>query len=116
MAAAVGPLGAGSTVNSEVFERRAPVWTYMKSKGLYVGGQVDGTIIVERTSENEHFYGVKKIRNKQILAGEFQPPMGSVAQLWGTLQAAEGKPCDESRPPRYGELSPLDYELTSKGN
>jgi len=111
VSAAVGPLGAGSTVDSEVFKRRAPVWTYTKSKGLYVGVQVDGTIVVERTSENEHFYGVKKIRNKQILAGEVQPPMGSVAQLWGTLQAAEGKPRNESRLPRYGELSPLEYEL-----
>ena len=88
VSAAVGPLGAGSTVDSEVFERLAPVWTYTKSKGLYVGVQADGTIIVEWTSENEHFYGIKKIRNKQILAGEFQPLMGSVVQL---RDAASGR-------------------------
>ena len=111
VSAAVGPLGAGGTVDSEVFKRQAPVWTYTKSKGLYVGGQVDGTIIAERTSENERFYGVEKIRNQQILAGEVQPPMGSVAQLWEMLQAAEGKPHDESRLPRHGELSPGDHEL-----
>lgn len=111
VSAAVGPLGAGSTVDSEIFKRQAPVWTYTKSKGLYVGVQVDGTIIAERTSENERFYGVPKIRNKQILAGEVQPPMGSVASLWEMLQAAEGKPHDESRLPSFGGLSPGDHEL-----
>jgi lipid-binding SYLF domain-containing protein len=29
----------------------------MKSKGLYAGVAVDGTIIIERTDENERFYG-----------------------------------------------------------
>ncbi len=74
VSAAVGPLGGGSMLDSEVIKRQAPVWTYIKSKGLYVGVQVDGTIIVERTGENERFYGVEKIRNVQILKGEVQPP------------------------------------------
>ncbi|KAK0286349.1 hypothetical protein LTR35_004784 [Friedmanniomyces endolithicus] len=69
ISAAVGPLGGGSTVDSEVFKRQSAVWTYTKSKGLYLGVQIDGTIIVERTSENERFYGIEKVRNKEILAG-----------------------------------------------
>ena len=111
VSAAVGPLGGGSTVGSEVFKRQAPVWTYTKSKGLYVGVQVDGTIIAERTSENERFYGVEKIRNKQILAGEVQPPMGSVVQLWEMLQAAEGNDHDQNKLPPPYEKSPGDHEL-----
>lgn len=111
VSAAVGPLGGGSTVDSEVFKRQAPVWTYTKSKGLYVGIQVDGTIIVERTSENERFYRVEKIRNKQILAGEVQPPPGSMVQLWETLQAAEGNAHDNSKLPPPGEKAPGDHEL-----
>ena len=111
VSAAVGPLGGGSTVDSEVFKRQAPVWTYTKSKGLYVGVQVDGTVIVERTSENERFYGVEKIRNKQILAGEVQPPTGSVVELWETLQAAEGKTHDQSKLPPPNVKSPGDHEL-----
>ncbi|KAI9677785.1 MAG: hypothetical protein M1822_008097 [Bathelium mastoideum] len=111
VSAAVGPLGGGSTVDSEVFKRQAPLWTYTKSKGLYVGVQVDGTVVVERTSENERFYGIEKIRNKQILAGEVQPPAGSVVQLWETLQAVEGKAHDQSKLPPPNEKSPGDHEL-----
>ena len=36
VSAAVGPLGGGSTVDTEIFKRPTPVWTYTKSKG-YVG-------------------------------------------------------------------------------
>ncbi|KAK5127885.1 hypothetical protein LTR85_005002 [Meristemomyces frigidus] len=111
VSAAVGPLGGGSTVDSEVFQRQAPVWTYTKSKGLYVGVQIDGTIIVERTGENERFYHVEKVRSKQILAGEVQPPPGSVVQLWETLQAAEGNAYDERQLPPPYEKSPGDHEL-----
>lgn len=111
VSAAVGPLGGGSTVDSEVFKRQSPVWTYTKSKGLYVGVQVDGTVIAERTSENERFYHVEKIRNKQILAGEVQPPMGSCVELWEMLQAAEGSSYDERKVPPPYEKSPGDHEL-----
>lgn len=111
VSAAVGPLGGGSMVDSEIFKRQAPVWTYTKSKGLYVGVQIDGTIIVERTGENERFYGVEKIRNKQILAGQVQPPPGSMVPLWETLQAAEGHPHDQSRLPPPNVKSPGDLEV-----
>ncbi|KAK5108827.1 hypothetical protein LTR62_007801 [Meristemomyces frigidus] len=107
--AAVGPLGGGSTVDSEIFSRQAPVWTYTKSKGLYVGVQIDGTVIVERTSENERFYSVAGVRHKDILGGRVQPPGGSVVQLWETLQACEGNAYDQSRLPPPG--APSDREL-----
>lgn len=111
VSAAVGPLGGGSTIDSEVFKRRAPVWTYTKSKGLYLGVQVDGTVIAERTAENERFYGIEKLRNTQILAGNVQPPPGSVTQLWETLQAAEGQPHNTSDLPPPYEPSPGDREV-----
>jgi hypothetical protein len=111
ISAAVGPLGGGSMLDSEVFKRQAPVWTYTKSKGLYLGVQVDGTIIVERTGENERFYSTEKIRNKQILAGEVSPPIGSVVQLWETLQAAEGATHDQSKLPPPNVKSPGDLEV-----
>jgi lipid-binding SYLF domain-containing protein len=111
ISAAVGPLGGGTGMDSEVFKRQAPVWTYTKSKGLYLGVQVDGTIIVERTGENERFYGVDKIRNKQILTGEVQPPTGSVVQLWETLQASEGAAHDQSKLPPASVKSPGDFEV-----
>ena len=78
---------------------------------LYVGVQVDGTAIVERTSENEKFYNVEKVRNKQILAGQVQPPAGAVTQLWETLQAAEGHSYDNSKLPSANLKSPGDLEV-----
>src|ERR1700761_3317169 len=111
ISASVGPLGGGSMVDSEVFKRQAPVWTYTKSKGLYVGVQVDGTIIVERTSENERFYHVEKVRNTQILSGSVQAPPGTVVQLWETLQAAEGHSHDQSKLPPPNVRSPGDHEV-----
>ena len=110
VSAAVGPVGRGANVESEL-QRPAPVWTYTKSRGLYVGVQVDGTVIVERTSENERFYGIEGVRNKQILAGQVQPPMSSTVQLRETLQACEGVSHDETKLPPVGEKSPGDYDL-----
>ena len=110
LSAAVGPLGGGSTVDSEVFKRQSPVWTYTKSKGLYLGVQIDGTIIVERTTENERFYGVDKVRNKEILAGQIRPPQGVLVSLWETLQACEGHSYDQSKLPPPGP-APGDMEL-----
>lgn len=111
VSAAVGPVGKGGTVEADL-QHPAPVWAYTKSRGLYVGIQVDGTVIAERTSENERFYGIEDIRNNQILAGQVQPPMGSVVQLWETLQACEGSAHDESKLPRAGEQIPGDQELS----
>ncbi|KAK0345485.1 hypothetical protein LTR91_021462 [Friedmanniomyces endolithicus] len=111
ISAAVGPLGGGSTVDSEVFRRQSAVWTYTKSKGLYLGVQIDGTIIVERTSENERFYGIEKVRNKEILAGRVRPPQGgTLVSLWETLQACEGHSYDQSKLPPPGP-APGDLEL-----
>jgi lipid-binding SYLF domain-containing protein len=52
-----GPVGAGGVVESEVMKDRKPLWSYMKSRGLYGGVQLDGTIIIERNDENARFYG-----------------------------------------------------------
>lgn len=76
LSAAVGPLGGGTNAGVDL-QHPAPVWSYTKAKGLYIGVQIDGTVIVERTSENERFYGVENIKNKQILAGDVSMPAGT---------------------------------------
>lgn len=111
ISAAVGPLGGGSQVESNVLKKPAAVWTYTKSKGLYVGVQVDGTVVVERTSENEAFYHRAGVRHQEILSGQVTPPPGSCVQLWETLQAAEGNNYDPTRLPPPSEKSPGDHEV-----
>lgn len=108
ISAAVGPLGGGGTVDSEVFKRQSPVWAYTKSRGLYLGVQVDGTVIVERHKENEQFYKVPGIKSTQILSGEIKSPPGLATQLWETLQAAEGHDHNVNLLPPAN--SPSDYQ------
>ncbi|KAF2168724.1 hypothetical protein M409DRAFT_20742 [Zasmidium cellare ATCC 36951] len=111
VSAAVGPLGGGRQLDSEVVKRQSPVWTYMKSKGLYVGVQIDGTVIAERDRENERFYGINGLRHARILAGDVQIPPGSMVQLWETLQAAEGESHDANKLPPPGVGAPGDYDV-----
>jgi lipid-binding SYLF domain-containing protein len=111
VSAAVGPVGAGGALDSEVFRRRAPVWSYVKSRGLYVGVQIDGTVVAERKGENERFYGVEKVAGARILAGDVTPPPGAFVTLWETLQAIEGRAHDQSKLPPPGEPSPGDHVL-----
>lgn len=70
-----------------------PVFSYVKSRGFYVGVQVDGTVIVERKDANAAFYG-GTVRVEQILRGEVpvqggQWPAGARV-LHDVLRGAEG--------------------------
>ncbi|OKL62260.1 hypothetical protein UA08_02803 [Talaromyces atroroseus] len=89
MSVTAGPVGAGGILDSEVHKRQAPIWTYMKSRGFYAGVQVDGTIIIERTDENERFYG-RKLSVHEILAGKVTRPPDSIRTLMQTIKAAQG--------------------------
>ncbi|KAK0888093.1 hypothetical protein LTR02_016621 [Friedmanniomyces endolithicus] len=63
-----GPVGAGALLETELHKRQAPIFTYLKSRGFYAGVQIDGTVIIERSDENERFYG-HRYPVKEILAG-----------------------------------------------
>lgn len=111
VSAAAGPVGMGGVLDSEVHKRQAPIWTYMKSKGLYAGVAVDGTIIIERTDENERFYG-ERISVTDILAGKARHPPASIKSLLQTVKAAQGDvDVDESLVAPPGE-TPGDIELS----
>ncbi|KAI9676189.1 MAG: hypothetical protein M1817_000934 [Caeruleum heppii] len=85
----VGSVGAGAMVDSEVHARQSPSLSYIKSRGVFAGIGVDGTIIVERTDENERFYG-EKIGVLDILAGKAQHPPPEIKVLTETVRAAQG--------------------------
>lgn len=106
---AAGPVGAGGVLDTEVHKRQAPIFTYMKSRGFYAGVQIDGTIVIERTDENERFYG-QRIGVKDILAGNVQYPPLEVKRLLETIKAAQGDTdVDESILP--DQPPPSDYEI-----
>lgn len=108
VSAVAGPVGMGGVLESEVHKRQAPIFTYLKSRGFYAGVQVDGTIIIERTDENERFYG-QKIPVADILAGKARHPPREIKMLMDTVRAAEGQMVDDELLPH--EAPPGDYEL-----
>ncbi|KAI6714745.1 hypothetical protein JHW43_002713 [Diplocarpon mali] len=85
-----GPVGAGGIVESELLKDRKPVLSYVKSRGLYGGLQVDGTIIVERNDENAKFYG-ERLPIKDILAGNIKDIPAETRMLIETVKLAEGR-------------------------
>jgi len=85
-----GPLGAGGIVESELLKYRKPVFSYMKSRGLYGGVQLDGTIIVERNDENARFYG-ERIGINDILAGNLKRVNPETRMLLEVVKEAEGR-------------------------
>ncbi|KAL2825769.1 hypothetical protein BDW59DRAFT_70046 [Aspergillus cavernicola] len=106
---AAGPVGIGGVLESEVHKRRAPIWTYVKSRGLYAGAQIDGTILIERNDENERFYG-RKVSVKEIMSGHVRAEDSSVRMLTHTLYSAQGdKPFDQTPSgPSPSDLAPGD--------
>lgn len=94
MALAAGPVGG--TANTKKVK---PVWIYTKSKGIYGGLTVDGTVVKERTDANADFYG-SNVTAAQILKGEIAPQEGAskwpagARQLIEVLKMTDGKGAD----------------------
>lgn len=111
---AAGPIGAGGVLETELHKRQAPIFTYMKSRGFYAGVQIDGTIVIERTDENERFYG-QRIGARDILSGKVRYPPTEVKRLLETIKAAQGDAdVDESFLPT--EAPPGDFEVVEDGH
>ncbi|KAH6642857.1 hypothetical protein C7974DRAFT_386274 [Boeremia exigua] len=111
ISAVAGPAGVGGIIDTEVHKRQSPLFTYIKSRGFYAGLQLDGTIVIERTDENERFYG-ERIGVKDILAGKARHPPYEIKRLMETLKSAQGDTdVDESLIP--DEASPADFEVTA---
>ncbi|GAA5844205.1 hypothetical protein JCM3766R1_000967 [Sporobolomyces carnicolor] len=86
LAAAAGPIGVGGAVNTALVNP-SPVFTYSKSKGLFAGVSLEGTVLIERKDANEAFYG-QPIPAVDLLSGKVPPPEAASA-LYETIEAAE---------------------------
>ncbi|OMJ26536.1 SH3 domain-containing protein [Smittium culicis] len=71
VAIAAGPLGRSVEAGGAVLNP-APVFSYSKTKGLFAGASLEGSVIIERKGTNERFYG-KKVRAYELLSGEIEP-------------------------------------------
>ncbi|CAM1502756.1 Fc.00g075320.m01.CDS01 [Cosmosporella sp. VM-42] len=87
---AVGPVGTGGHLESAVSKTVRPMWSYMKSRGLWVGLQIDGTIVVSRGDANSLFYEERGITARRILQDDVAWPLGA-KPLFEVLKAIEGR-------------------------
>lgn len=114
ISAVAGPVGMGGIVDTEVHKRQSPVFTYLKSRGFYAAVQMDGTVIIERSDENERFYG-QRLPAKDILAGKAQSREWELRVLMETLKSAQGDTkIDQALLP--AEPPPADYEVVEDGH
>lgn len=106
---AIGPTDSSESVDSD-HQWQAPVWTYLKSRGFYAVVPMNGTVIIERTDENERFYG-GKIGVGDILAGKARYPAREIKSLIETIKAAQGEEdFDERALPKEGAPGDIQFD------
>ncbi|KAK0202034.1 hypothetical protein DFS33DRAFT_1351628 [Desarmillaria ectypa] len=91
ISAAAGPIGTGGSVQASL-AHPAPMFSYSKSKGLFAGLSLEGTVLIERKDANREFYG-SPVPARDILGGRVPPPEVA-SKLYEIIEAAEG--LDES--------------------
>ncbi|KAI0314080.1 DUF500-domain-containing protein [Amylostereum chailletii] len=87
VSAAAGPIGTGGSVQASL-AHPAPMFSYSKSKGLFAGLSLEGTVLIERKDANKAFYG-SSIPARDILGGRVPPPEVA-SRLYEIIEAAEG--------------------------
>ncbi|KFZ25378.1 hypothetical protein V502_00144 [Pseudogymnoascus sp. VKM F-4520 (FW-2644)] len=116
ISAVAGPVGVGGVLENDGKWKQInrPVFTYLKSRGFYAGVQLDGTIIIERTDENERFYG-ERVSAANILAGKVRFVPRETKMLLETLKLAEGRSDydEELMEELEGQPAPGDVDVES---
>ena len=77
---AAGPVGRAAEAD---VTPRAAVYTYSKTKGLFIGASLEGAVIGTRKGANERYYG-RSVSAYDILHGRIAAPAGG-ANLRATL-------------------------------
>ncbi|CAZ83292.1 unnamed protein product [Tuber melanosporum] len=71
---AAGPVGRNAEASGAASLRSiAGIFSYSKTKGLFAGVSLEGSVIVERKDANKKFYG-GNVSAKQLLSGSIGPP------------------------------------------
>jgi lipid-binding SYLF domain-containing protein len=88
LSVSAGPIGMGTEVSSSIYERSA-MYSYTNSKGFFAGVSLEGTVIMERKGDNEHFYK-KDVSAKDILSGEVNSKALNNNRLYDVIKRIEG--------------------------
>ena len=89
---AVGPLGRnGEAIGSlNTSGKVAAMYSYSKTRGLFGGVSIEGSVIVERQDANAQAYRTD-VTAKQLLSGAIPPPEWA-SSLVKTLESCTGMP------------------------
>jgi lipid-binding SYLF domain-containing protein len=92
LSVSAGPVGFGQEYSGSLYDR-APLYSYSKSKGLFAGVSVQGTIIIERKDANKEFYG-QDVSVGEILTGKFKAEKdqkSTLSVLYESIKKAEDR-------------------------
>ncbi|EIE83702.1 hypothetical protein RO3G_08407 [Rhizopus delemar RA 99-880] len=71
---AAGPIGRNAEASgSASLKHIAAIYSYSKTRGLFAGVSLEGSVVVTRSDANEKFYG-KRVTAKELLNGTVSPP------------------------------------------
>lgn len=117
LSVAVGPLGRNAegsgTLNSK--GKTAALYSYSKTKGLFGGVSIEGSIIVERQDANRQAYG-QDFTAKQLLSGMVEPPSwaGELIEVLKThIGMPGGRAWIDDHPDELGRYSEDEQEAES---
>ncbi|KAI7892738.1 uncharacterized protein EV154DRAFT_503953 [Mucor mucedo] len=71
---AAGPIGRNAEASgSASLKHIAAIYSYSKTRGLFAGVSLEGSVVVTRGDANEKFYG-QRVTAKELLSGVIAPP------------------------------------------
>jgi len=70
--AAAGPIGRTGAADTDI-AMHAEILSYSRTRGIFVGVSLDGTVVSEDGAEDRKLYG-HEVENRAILNGEVRPP------------------------------------------
>lgn len=88
LSVAAGPVGRSAEASGTI-ANLAAVYSYSKTKGLFAGISVEGSVILERKDTNSTFYN-RKVSAKEILQGQVPPP-ACAKDLYAALDKRSGQ-------------------------
>lgn len=94
---AAGPIGREASAATDA-QLRAEILSYSRSRGLFGGIALDGDAIVVDHIMNDRFYGERRIRVSDIVAGKARPPKQAEI-LKSRLAEWSGETTTTKRPP-----------------
>lgn len=120
---AAGPVGRNAEASgSATFKHVSAIYSYSKTRGLFAGVSLEGTIVVTRNDANEKLYG-QRYTAKELLNGTVPPPreadslyraLNAKCKTFSNIGAAYQRNSDGEGPPQLFRSSTISAPGTLK--